>query len=142
MLWASRNQAGEEVIVAHLACPGPDLVDGCVNLTYGGDVSLASFSGQRLANLTERAVDRTQPASYVAPPSLRVGWHEIEYPPDFLCLAGDNAHSGCCDVGVVELDLQAKPFQHRFLRGVLAFIGWCGSVQCGDGTADVVDSVC
>ena len=91
-LWRSGDQRRKEVVVSGLAGPGPDLIDGRVDLSDGGDVALSSLGAQRLADLTERTMDRPKPGGYVAPGILGVGRHQVEDGPDFLCLAADHTH--------------------------------------------------
>ena len=44
-------------------------------------------------------------------------------------------------MGVVQLDVQAQPLQHGFLRAVLPLIAGRGGVQRRDGGPDVPDTV-
>jgi hypothetical protein len=87
MIWRTGDQRREEVVVAGLACPGPDLISGTGNLTDGRDVSVSSLSAQRLANLTERLLDRVKPGRDVAPRVFGVSRHKVENCANFLCLA-------------------------------------------------------
>ena len=129
------------VKVTGLACTRPDLVDRCVDLTNRRDVSLTSLGAQRLADLIERALDRVEPRGDVAPRVLGISRHEVEDGSDLLCLAANDAYPRGRGVGVVELNVHAKPLEHRLLRCVLAFIAWCGGMESGDRTADVRNAV-
>ena len=56
MIGRTSDQCREEVVVSGLACPGPDLINGGVDLTDRRDVSVASFGAQCFANLTKRTL--------------------------------------------------------------------------------------
>ena len=131
------DQAGEEVVVADLPGPGPDLLDRGPDLPDGGDVAVAGLGGQGLPHLLQGRLDRAQPGGDVAPGVLALGRHQVEDRPDLLCLPADHADPGRGDVRLVELDLQAEPLQHGLLRGVLALVARRGGVQRGDGAAQV-----
>ncbi len=101
MIWRTGDQCREEVVVAGLACPGPDLIGGTGNLTNGRDVSVSSLSAQRLANLTERLLHQVKPGRDIAPGVFGVSRHKVENCANFLCLACDDTHSRGRDVCVV-----------------------------------------
>jgi hypothetical protein len=63
---------------------------------------------------------------------LAAGGHQVEDHAHGLHLAGDDVQLAGDVAGVVSLDVQAKPLEHRRLRDPFALIAGDGRVHCRD----------